>query len=563
MMRSTNNGTTWTAINGTGSVSMLDRQVYDIYARGNTIVASTSFSNASNVYGNIGLIRSSDGGNTYQIISGNAPGNAPNGIPGGYTIGMAGRFSGGQDILLTATQFATTNGVYRSTDGGATWAIVNNAAMTTLFSGGGVGNVKFAFGPNNTDYAAIVNNGAVGGLFRSTDNGATWSATSLDLTNAGQGGGGVNPGGQGDIHLSLVADPTNQNIVYLGGDRSAGSPFAARILRVDASLASGSQTSLFTNSDTSNNSAPHADTRVMTFDANGQVLLGGDGGIYRHNNVTAGQSQWTSLNALRITEVTGLAYDRITKAVITGQQDNGTAVMSPNVNVNTAFAAKTWTNLNSGDGGKPASDPLTVGASTVATNAVRYHSSQFLGGETRRSYDNTNTQVGGTTSVTMTVSGQTIFNYENALYPNFNGNNSGTIQFLNPIAVNKEVGGRFYVGTRRIYESINQGANLTDLNGDLAASAGFAGGTSAHGLSVNTIIAGGKSGATSQPNVMYVGTSSVGSTNVGGQLFVRQASAGAQTALNVLTGYSTTVGTVSDNSAVLSVTMDTANWQKP
>jgi hypothetical protein len=129
--------------------------------------------------------------------------------------------------------------------------------------------------------------------------------------------------------------------------------------------------------------------------------------------------------------------------------------------------------------------------------------------------------------------------------------------------VNKEVGGRFYVGTRRIYESINQGANLTDLNGDLAASAGFGGGTSAHGLNVNTMIAGGKSGVTSQPNVMYVGTSSVGSTNIGGQLFVRQASAGAQTALSVLTAYSATAGTASNNSAVLDVTMDTANWQKP
>src|SRR5262249_49430428 len=171
--------------------------------------------------------------------------------------------------------------------------LVNNAAIDTIFGntpGGGtkqgnVSNVKFAFGPNNTVYAALATGSDpdfhLGGLFRSTDNGATWSASSLDITNAGQGGGGVNPGGQGDLHLSLVANPTNENIVYVGGDRSAGGPFAARIFRVDASLPSGSQTSLFTNADTSNGSAPHADTRVMTFDANGQVLLGCDGGVYR------------------------------------------------------------------------------------------------------------------------------------------------------------------------------------------------------------------------------------------------------------------------------------------
>src|SRR4029079_12817873 len=135
---------------------------------------------------------------------------------------------------------------------------------------------------------------------------------------AGQGGGGVNPGGQGDIHLSLVANPTNENIVYVGGDPRAGSPFAALIFRVDATQPSGSQTSLFTNADTSNNSAPHADTRVMTFDANGQVPLGADGGGLLRNNIAPRQGQWTALNALRTIEATGVAYDRITKALITG-----------------------------------------------------------------------------------------------------------------------------------------------------------------------------------------------------------------------------------------------------
>src|SRR5262249_17854393 len=156
--------------------------------------------------------------------------------------------------------------IYRSIDGGATWTLVNNAAIDTIFGntpGGGtqqgnVSNAKFAFGPNNTAYAALVDsNGQLAGLFRSTDNGGTWSASSLDLTNAGQGGGGVNPGGQGIFHLSLVANPTNENIVYVGGDRLAINPYSARIFRVDASQPSGSQTSLFTNADTSNGSAPH------------------------------------------------------------------------------------------------------------------------------------------------------------------------------------------------------------------------------------------------------------------------------------------------------------------
>jgi hypothetical protein len=189
LIRSTDSGTNWSAINGTGSVSMLNREIYDVYARGSNVVVSTSFRNDgwffaidNDDYGNVGVFRSTDGGSTYQIVSGNGPTDVPNGLPGGYSIGMAGRYTGTDDILLTATQFATStttgadanarNGIYRSTDAGATWTLVNNAAIDTIFGntpGGGtqqgnVGNVKFAFGPNNTAYAALVDSDpAVGG----------------------------------------------------------------------------------------------------------------------------------------------------------------------------------------------------------------------------------------------------------------------------------------------------------------------------------------------------------------------------------------------------------------
>ena len=305
----------------------------------------------------------------------------------------------------------------------------------------------------------------------------------------------------------------------------------------------------------------------MAFDISGRVWLGNDGGVYRRDNVTAGAGQWVSLNAgLRTTEVTGVAYDRITKALIIGQQDNGTAVMDPNVNVNTAFASKVFSNFRSGDGGKVAADPLNVGAATVATNVSRYSSAQYLSGLTNRQYSSTNTFISSSTP-TLTVIGpsQSLGTYENAQYGNLNGQGTGTIQFLQPIAINKVEGGRLYIGTRRIYESINQGGTLQDLNGDLAASAGFAGGTSVHALNVNAMEAGGRTGVTAQPNVLYVGTSSLnsntGHTDIGGQVFVRPATGAAQTAVTRLTAYSTTAGTTSSSSAVQALAMDTANWQ--
>jgi hypothetical protein len=42
---------------------------------------------------------------------------------------------------------------------------------------------------------------------------------------------GTHPGGQGNIHLSFVADPTQSNIVYLGGDRQF-----IRIHEIDAEI---------------------------------------------------------------------------------------------------------------------------------------------------------------------------------------------------------------------------------------------------------------------------------------------------------------------------------------
>ncbi len=552
MLRSTDGGATWTSINGAGAFNPRHHQVTSVYAAGSTIVAATSFADVSNTYGNIGLIRSTDGGANWTLVSGNSTTNAPNGLPGGYTLGLAGRQVGGSDILLTATQFAGTNGIYRSTNGGANWSLVSNtsAGLTSLFTGNNVSNIKFAFGANNTAWAAVVTGGVVNGVYRSGDNGATWAAASLDTT---VGGNTLNPGGQGGIHLSITAHPTDPNLVYVGGDRTPGSPFGSQVFRINAGLAAGSQGSLFYGADTANNSIPHADTRALGIDAAGRFWMGNDGGMYRRDVITAGAGSWVSLNqGLRTTEVTGVAYDRLTKALITGQQDNATAVMAPGTTVSTALASKVWTSLLSGDGGRVAADPLVVGGSGVGTTTSRYYSVQNFASFRRTTYDAGNNATGTVTPSLRvgSAAGPTIYTYD------------ANLQFVQPIAVNQVEGGRLYVGTRRIYESVNQGNVLTDLNGDLAASAGFGGGASVHSLNVNKMLAGGRTGATLNPNVLYVGTSSVGSTNIGGQLFVRTAGGSALGAVAAVTGYSTAAGTVANNSSVRDIATNTSNWQQ-
>lgn len=91
------------------------------------------------------------------------------------------------------------------------------------------------------------------------------------------------------------------------------------------------------------NTAPHADSRAMAIDADGNLLQACDGGIYkflRTNPETSNIRKWISINHdLRISEVTRVAWDAQNDAIIAGLQDNGSAEQ-----ITSAFGAepKIW-----------------------------------------------------------------------------------------------------------------------------------------------------------------------------------------------------------------------------
>src|SRR5262249_51173029 len=98
------------------------------------------------------------------------------------------------------------------------------------------------------------------------------------------------------------------------------------------------------------NSAPHGDHHGIGFDANGKLLDGDDGGIYRLDNPTPGHIQWTDPNGnQQITQFTGIALDPTNPNIAYGgSQDNGTEVYN---------GALGWTLLRGGDGGFVRVDP--------------------------------------------------------------------------------------------------------------------------------------------------------------------------------------------------------------
>src|SRR5205085_10982517 len=73
--------------------------------------------------------------------------------------------------------------------------------------------------------------------------------------------------------------------------------------------------------------SPHADSRGMQFDADGNLLQANDGGIYRLVNPNnPATRQWAPVvGNIRPTEYHSAAFDPLSKVTFGGSQDNGTA----------------------------------------------------------------------------------------------------------------------------------------------------------------------------------------------------------------------------------------------
>jgi photosystem II stability/assembly factor-like uncharacterized protein len=123
-------------------------------------------------------------------------------------------------VLGNAYQASPDRGVYRSKDGGATWQKV-------LFKSDDVGAIDLNFDPVNSQiiYATMWNvrrppwfiytpaNGPGGGIFKSTDGGATWNEidTGIPVENRG--------------HIGISVTPTNRNRIYAVVDAKDGGVF--------------------------------------------------------------------------------------------------------------------------------------------------------------------------------------------------------------------------------------------------------------------------------------------------------------------------------------------------
>lgn len=486
LLRTKDGGKTWEELGSKAPVALLPlvagglvgANISGVASRGTTIlVTANGGANGPGVY------RSTDDGASFTLMSG-----ARN-LGVGPVSDLVGDPQNPQRFfvgILPSPANAGQGGIFRTDDAGATWQNVSGitaAAINRQVPGStaATNNIEFAVHLNPATnshvlYAGIVFNGRLGffdtatqqfvdGVFRSVINDdpaqTVWSNMNAPQTTENGKPEGVNPeegeeeeegGGQGAVNFSIVADPTDPTLVYVGGDRQQGpvpqpnsigaTDFSGRLFR--GKFDPANQTTQWvhlTNSNTlgapgggtSNNSSPHADSREMIF-SRGSLIETDDGGIYRRTSPADNTGRWQSLNGdLQVSEVHDIAWDNISNVLMIGNQDTGSSEQI-------ATESLTWNSITTADGGDVGVGFVSAGGSE---QSIRYSSTQELSGFRWRAFDSSKSRVqisnaSNTTPIRITLANHGLFTGDRVNISGVTGNT----------AANKDAFGGFWRVTR-------------------------------------------------------------------------------------------------------------------
>jgi len=411
-----------------------------------------------------GVFRSTDGGTTW----------APAGLAGSDRIGRLAIDPTNPSRIFAAAAGSLfvpggVRGLYRTTDGGATWRLVLPGGDGTT------GAIDVAIDPRNPGrvYAAMWDHrrqpqgrtyGGVGsGLFRSTDGGTTWTRVGggLPAASTNLGRMGVAIARSNTNRLYAIAADTTGNFLGFWTSTDAGTtwvrtptsstltssqstygwwfgriwvdPAASRHLWVPGvpMLESTDAGTTWTST-----SAVHADQHALAFDPRvaGRVFLGNDGGVYRSTSNGSLSGTWTRATSLAVNQFYTVATSRqdLTR-VSGGAQDNGSL---------RSWGGTAFNSIGGGDGTTNLIDPTNQ-------NKV-YSCSQF--GACTRSTD------GGTTR------------------SGFGATVSDRRNWVTPIVFDPGNPSVMYYAGNRVNRSTNSAASWTAISPDLSHGDGGVGG---------------------------------------------------------------------------------------
>jgi hypothetical protein len=380
---------------------------------GNTLWVGTGSLSSAFESGGIGLLKTTDGGNTWTVLGSRVfeSQNIFRVLPTTLIDTGPGPGHGGQIVLVATSQ----NGIYYSGDGGQTFQLVLAGKAEDIVAD-----------PNSpgTFYAALAGKG----IYVSTDNGQTWPSSLptsglSDIPNSNDLKLAIAPGGApttlwvlavgkivdhtGNVvetpadllrsqstgsvisgftlvasnfsgmvdasgtHIALAADSTDPTLAYVGTGGAPG--VGAEVFRIKFSSNAPADVAHIVGP-----TSPHADSRGLTFLNSTKLLETDDGGIYGLNGVQnvpdGGVSNpgWVALNGdlnglvgIRDTEFFSVAYDPLNGLILGGAQDNGVALQGAGQSV-------IWASALGGDGGTVGADPTTIDPNTSTNYTTLY-----------------------------------------------------------------------------------------------------------------------------------------------------------------------------------------------
>ena len=370
LWKTTDGGNTWTT--NTDNLPVLG--ISDIaidYTNPNIMYIATgdgdaaiSLSNGGGDTKSIGVLKSTDGGSTWNTT----------GLNWSVTSSKLIRrlvMNPGYPLELTA---ATSNGLWRTLDGGTTWSQVQAGYFMDV-----------EFKPNNTDtlYASTYDTGGNAEIYRSIDYGTTWSSVAtlagvvrIDLavtpnwpdlvdalcanTQSGLAGlwyssnsGGsfmqyfngtcsnnllnsddsaIGCGGQGHYDLAYAISPINSSEIWVGG---------VNTWRTSDGGSNWFLNNVWSSSQTTSVPEVHADKHFIAFHPlnNSFVYECNDGGLYVTND--AGSTWYDLTNGMGISQIYRIGTSAtISNHIICGLQDNGSKELY----------SGTWSDQTGGDG---------------------------------------------------------------------------------------------------------------------------------------------------------------------------------------------------------------------
>lgn len=457
LLKSTDGGRNWRLITGPVSQTPPNQPVFSNAAftriaidpvTTSTIYATTTFGYTSHAtssgqqvtIGQVGLWRSTDGGETWANLD-------PGGTNGGFSAHDVAVDPLNPNIVYVGMR---TIGIFRSLSKGApgSWQLLskglpdigNNPSGTSGPSTSPYRRVALAVGPPvapstaSTLYAAFAaSNDDLLGIYRSVDNGENWTVVNSPQRL-----------GQTNYNLDIAVDPGNGNILYYG--TSANTAFSGGTLW---RTADGGQTWKDISIGQTGGGL-HADThRIAISRINPSMLVtGNDGGVWRTENARAETFNWRQLNdTLNLSQFVSLALHPSNPGrLYGGTQDNGT---------NMYVGSLTWDHVADGDGGYVLVDQ--------ADPRVVYHT--YFNVNNSRDRAQIGPRVSTSSGSFGTWAQRGCFGCTTATAGNFNP--ADRVAFYAPMAQNTAFtgpsGNVVYFGTYRLYRTANRGQSWTGL----------------------------------------------------------------------------------------------------